>query len=132
MNSDLTDQTNNNRCVEIVNKKGVVCRVCYTQKSMTTNQTVKEYSPATEYMDSACSMCMSGNTGRIGKKKKLTSPRRIVGFNDTNSDTTIGGINADGKQVLLVPGMPEDRDLLCAAEYAKDGPIVLFETGDQY
>ena len=105
MNSDLADHTNNNRCVEFMNSKGVVCRICYTKKS--TNQTVKEYSHATEYMDSACSMCMSGNTGRIGKKKKLTSPRRIVGFNDSNTETTISGINADGKQGLLVPGMPQ-------------------------
>jgi hypothetical protein len=54
---------------------------------------------------------------------------QIYGYNGQSEKAKHGGINEDGVYEIFVEGMPDDKVLLCAADYAHKGAVVLSSLG---
>jgi len=101
-----------------------------TQKSdKRSNESTKVEIIKVEHMDSGCSESMTGDRSHLFDVKKLKKGKEIVGFNDSRTIAEYSGTNIDGKDTLVVPGMPLERDLLSAWHYTRDGPIIFFDDG---
>jgi len=89
----------------------------------------KLVSTRVEHMDSGCSQTMTGDESILVDVHSMKNTKEIVGFNNSNSVAVKSGLNQDGMDTLVVPGMPKDRDLLSAWQYTKEGVIVFFSHG---
>jgi hypothetical protein len=80
-------------------------------------------------IDSGCSRSVSGIPGRLSNDHPITydPPISITGFNNSTSSVTAQGINSDSKIEYYVKSMPSNLALLCAADYAQDGAIILLK-----
>ena len=79
-----------------------------------------------EKFDSGASRCMSGDPSRLLSVQSNKKHVQIVGFNNTRSEPTSCGLNADNKEEYYVSDMPSNLTLLCANAYCQDGCAVLF------
>ena len=79
-----------------------------------------------EKFDSGASRCMSGNPNRLTTIIPNDNRVKIVGFNNTTSEPSSCGYNADNKEEYYVSDMPSDLTLLCANAYCQDGCAILF------
>jgi hypothetical protein len=80
-------------------------------------------------LDSGCSRSVSGNLDRLSSDHPIiyNPPISITGFNNSTSNVTAQGINSDSKIEYYVKSMPSNLALLCAADYAQEGAIVLLK-----
>jgi len=79
-----------------------------------------------EKFDSGASRCMSGDPSRSVTTLPTDNRVRIVGFNNSHSEPSLCGLNADNKEEYNVSDMPSNLTLLCANTYCQDGCAVLF------
>lgn len=80
-------------------------------------------------IDSCCSKSASGVPNRLNINYPIDKypPVRFTGFNKSSSPVTERGINSDSKVEYYLESMPDDLVLLCGADYAADGAIIMFK-----
>ena len=83
------------------------------------------HKPVRIKIDSCCSKSASGVPNRLDSNYPIDKnpPVRFTGFNKSSSP----GINSDSKVEYYLESMPDDLVLLCGADYASDGAIVMFK-----